>query len=295
MSAEPAPLVLGGAQFGLDYGVSNRRGRIPAREAAEILAMAAAAGIGMIDTAPAYGDSEETVGTLIGADPRWRIVTKTVDIARHPPGKAADALSQGVSASLARLRRSRVDILLFHRAADLGREDADEILDAARALRTSGSVGQLGVSIYDAAELDAVLELIRWDVVQVPLSVIDQRLVRSGHVARLAEAGIEVQARSVFLQGLLLQAVDDLPVFAQPFASALGAVGRRAGDLGISALALCLAFVRTNPQLAACVVGVSSVRDLAQILDAGTRALPDLSELAIADPALVDPRRWPRS
>ena len=104
-----ARLGLGTVQFGLDYGVSNRGGRPPEREAAAILARAAAAGVGFIDTAPAYGEAEDSDRSLSSARPWPSIVTKTpalVDAtidARH-----GRHVLDGLAASLDRLKVSAV-------------------------------------------------------------------------------------------------------------------------------------------------------------------------------------------
>lgn len=287
-----AALALGGAQFGLDYGISNRRGRVPFGEVERILVRAAEAGVWTIDTAPAYGDSEDVVGRVLGGDPRWRVITKTADLSGPEP--AARRLSEGLARSLERLRRPGVDTLLFHRAADLDRDDAGELLEAAAELKRAGLTRRLGVSVYESTDLDAVLRRGSWDVVQVPLSIVDQRLIKSGHLARLAGAGIEVHVRSVFLQGLLLCPPEDLPGFAAPFAPALSHVHERSRHLGISPLELCLAFVRRLPEVSACLIGLSGLGDLEQALAARLPDLPDLADLALDQPDLVDPRRWPR-
>ena len=291
MTRPAAVLALGGAQFGLDYGISNRRGRIPFGEVESILARAVEAGVRTIDTAPAYGDSEDVVGRIVGDDPRWRVITKTADLSGPEP--AARRLSVGLARSLERLRRPGIDTLLFHRAADLDRDDAGELLEAAEDLKRTGLTRRLGVSVYESTDLDAVLRRGSWDVVQLPLSIIDQRLIRSGHLARLAGAGIEVHVRSTFLQGLLLGPPEDLPGFAVPFASALSRVHERSRDLGISPLELCLAFVRRLPEVSVCLIGLSGLGDLEQALAARLPELPDLADLAIDRPDLVDPRRWP--
>ena len=49
-------IALGTVQFGLDYGVNNKRGKIPADEVFRILDKAAEAGIDTLDTAHAYGE-----------------------------------------------------------------------------------------------------------------------------------------------------------------------------------------------------------------------------------------------
>jgi aryl-alcohol dehydrogenase-like predicted oxidoreductase len=292
MTGAAAALALGGAQFGLDYGISNRRGRIPFSEVERILTRAAEAGVWTIDTAPAYGDSEDVVGRILGDDPRWRVITKTADLSGLED--AARCLSDGLSRSLERLQRSSIDTLLFHRVTDLDRNDAEELLEAAEELKRVGLTRRLGVSVYESADLDVVLRRGSWDVVQVPLSIVDQRLIKSGHLARLARAGIEVHVRSVFLQGLLLCPPEDLPDFAAPFASALSRLRERSRGLGISPLELCLASVRRLPEVSLCLIGLSGLGDLEQALAARLPDLPDLADLALDQPDLVDPRRWPR-
>jgi aryl-alcohol dehydrogenase-like predicted oxidoreductase len=58
-------LGIGAAQFGLDYGVSNTEGITPIAEVVNILQQAESLGIELIDTAPAYGDSEAVLGSCI--------------------------------------------------------------------------------------------------------------------------------------------------------------------------------------------------------------------------------------
>ena len=63
-------IALGTVQFGLDYGINNTRGRIPKDEAFLILSKASEAGISVLDTAAAYGQSEEVIGEYISSGNR---------------------------------------------------------------------------------------------------------------------------------------------------------------------------------------------------------------------------------
>ena len=56
-------LVLGTAQFGMDYGVNNSRGQVTPVEVNEILTESGNAGLQFIDTAYGYGNSEDVLGT----------------------------------------------------------------------------------------------------------------------------------------------------------------------------------------------------------------------------------------
>ena len=56
-------LALGSAQFGLAYGISNSHGKVSMNEVFRILTLAKSLGINTIDTASAYGNSEDVLGS----------------------------------------------------------------------------------------------------------------------------------------------------------------------------------------------------------------------------------------
>ena len=58
------------------YGIANRDGQTPTNEVRDILELARKAGVCSLDTARAYGQSEEVIGSLTAGDSHWRIITK---------------------------------------------------------------------------------------------------------------------------------------------------------------------------------------------------------------------------
>ena len=74
-------LALGTAQFGMKYGISNVSGKVSQEGGKAILKYAASAGIDTIDTAMAYGDSEQVLGD-IGVE-AFKVVTKLPEIPEH--------------------------------------------------------------------------------------------------------------------------------------------------------------------------------------------------------------------
>jgi len=288
-----ARLALGTVQFGLAYGVSHG-GQVAAGEAGQILALARSLGIDLIDTAAAYGDSEAVLGTLPGSQD-FGVVTKTIPL-RKRVLEAGDVatVADGLDRSLARLRRDRVDVVLVHDAGDLLAEGGDRLWAVLEAAQARGQVGRIGVSVYDAAEADAVRARFPVTVVQLPLSALDQRPATDGTLDRLAAAGIELHVRSVFLQGLLLMTAAEVPdrlAAARPNLAQWRAACEAAGA---SPVAAALAYPASLASVARIVVGVHSTRHLAEII-AGLEAAPSLDwgRLACNDPAVVDPRRWP--
>ncbi len=78
-------------------------------------------------------------------------------------------------------------------------------------LKSTGLVAKIGVSVYEAEEIDRILDRYPIEIVQLPFNALDLRLARGGPLQRLAGAGVEIHARSVFLQGLLLAPVAEIP------------------------------------------------------------------------------------
>ena len=68
---------LGTVQMGLAYGVANTTGQPALAEVNAILTNASELGIDLLDTASAYGNSEEVIGKL--ADGQFKIVSKWIE------------------------------------------------------------------------------------------------------------------------------------------------------------------------------------------------------------------------
>ena len=277
-----ARLALGTVQFGLDYGLTNQAGRVPEEEVGAILARAAEAGIDLLDTATAYGDSEVVLGRL--AAPPFRIVTKV----GGPPARFADE----VRASAARLGREPWAVLL-HDARALVRPGGEEVARALEALRASGLAQRIGLSVYTPCVLAAAVAMLRADVVQLPFSVLDRRFARTGWIERLRAAGTEVHARSLFLQGALLaQHTPPRLAFAD---RTLAAFRNACAAAGLTPLQACLSAGLAAPT-DRLVVGVTSRAELEAVLEAAAAACPlpaAFDRLAADDEALLDPSRWP--
>ena len=61
-------------------------------------------------------------------------------------------------------------------------------------------VRRLGVSIYDSSEISSFDSQLL-DVVQLPLSLLDQRSIEDGTISRLQDNGIAIHLRSIYMQG----------------------------------------------------------------------------------------------
>ncbi|MEP6829267.1 MAG: aldo/keto reductase [Rhizomicrobium sp.] len=275
-------LGLGTVQFGQAYGISNAHGQVSPSNAAVILADATKAGIRLLDTAANYGAAEAVLAELDTA--AFRIITKTV------------SLKQGLDAVIARARQSAAtltaDTLLVHAAVDLVGPDGDALWAALQRLRNEGVYRKIGISVYVADHPVALADHFRPDVMQLPFSLLDQRLLVNGTLARLAELGVEIHARSLFLQGLLF--LEALPEKLRNAGPHLANVRMQLRNAGATPLAAALGFVLSRPEIAFGLVGVTTAAELDEIIVAADKPLPDLDWAAFAldDEVTLTPSLW---
>jgi aryl-alcohol dehydrogenase-like predicted oxidoreductase len=274
-------LVLGTAQWGNPYGVTNVEGRLSDSALAQIVDVAETSGITRIDTAAAYGDAQRRLRPWAE---RFTITTKVTGAG---PVSAADQLD----ANLADLGVDRCDSCLLHDWPTLTDAEAVAATAGLRALQEGGRITGFGVSAYDDADLRRALEVMGTvEVVQVPINALDRRLSHSAALRELVAAGTRVQARSVFLQGLLAARSD----------AALGAhpdVVRfhdRCAEEGRAPVIEALSYVRSLPWVSDVVVGVTSADELSEIVEAWSLAVEGKSwdDVESMDLGLIDPRQW---
>ncbi|MBK9521656.1 MAG: aldo/keto reductase [Rhodocyclaceae bacterium] len=281
---------LGTVQFGLPYGIANQTGQVTVSEVRSMLQVARANGIDTLDTAIAYGESETCLGEV--GTQGFKVVTKLPALPDDLPDVGA-WVQQQVSASLARLRVQSVYGLLLHRSEQLQGPNGALLYQALRALKDLGQVQKLGVSIYSPTELAALTPRYRFDLVQAPFNLIDQRLYRTGWMQRLKDDGVEIHTRSVFLQGLMLMAQADIPSKFSPWNGLWHMWHRWLADHDGSALQGCLALPLSRPEIDRVVVGADSAAQLLQIVGAAnTRPKADLPDLQCEDENLINPALW---
>jgi len=283
-------LALGTVQFGIRYGIANTAGKVDVARAREIVTRARLLGVDTLDTAVAYGDSESVLGEIGVAT--WKVVSKLPPV----PAGCTDIRSwvrQLTGESLERLGIARLHGLLLHAPEQLKGDSGADLYAALCSVRETGLTTGVGVSVYGPDELDALPVGFQFDIVQAPLNVIDRRLVNSGWLARLADAGVEVHVRSVFLQGLLLMHRASRPAKFLRWQSRWDLWDRWLEDASLSPVQACLAFVGSQPEVERIVVGVESAAQLMEIAGAlQTKHVDVPSGLECADRDLVDPSRW---
>jgi len=287
-------LGLGAVQMGLDYGISNKNGRTIDEEVVKILEVASRNNIRIIDTAAMYGTSEEALGKALSESHRFKIVTKTPRFtASAITSDDVQRLENSFFQSLHKMKRASIYGLLIHNADDLLTENAHLLFAKMSELKQKGLVEKIGVSVYTALQIDEIIEKFQIDIIQLPINVLDQRLLISGHLSKLKKSGVEIHARSAFLQGLLLMPSETLPPFFDAMKEHLKNYHRTIHQHGLTPVQAALGFLISIPDIDFIICGVNNNTQLKEIC---AEAVPvesiDFSGFALNDESILNPSNW---
>ena len=281
-------IILGGAQLGLPYGVLGTGEKLNTLEIKDLLDVAESIGIQAIDTAIAYGTSESVIGDY--SNSRFKIITKLPPL----PNDVNDVsgwVRQQIDASLTRLQTNNIDALLLHHPQDLTGEFGVTLKKVIEELLSEGVIKRFGVSIYAPDELTTIVGHFPIDIVQTPFNVFDQRI--TPWLETLSRNGIEVHARSVFLQGLLISPANARPAHFRKWEAQFNQFDNWVSELSMSAISVCLGVALNQPGISHLVVGALSST---QLLETAAQIPKDFSHrsehMQSNDLALIDPRVW---
>jgi len=278
-------IVLGTVQIGLPYGKRRGSGLMSEDAAEEILDAAWDLGIRNFDTAEAYGVSAARLSHWLGKSDRLQFAHVITKIAATLP---TERISLAASDAIARFRGARKITLLSHGPISARNWSAMH----ATAFMEHAFAGQ---SVYERQEVVDAWSVDGVSVVQAPANVFDSRAM----IAH-SDDSREMHYRSVFLQGLLLDAPSVADARVPGSGRLAEAVGQAADAIGTPAAALLAAAVlRACRPVDKIILGADKPEDLMPIpaaLTAPERSIDEFLDHIARVPApaetVLDPRTW---
>lgn len=288
MSVSITRLGVSVAQIGLG-GACGPRSRPPEVEARDILTIAARGKLGVLDASGVYGRAEEVLGDLI---PRPSSLRLSINAARADRGP--DYVEAEARASLRRLSVERADAIVVPSAGELFGPHGLALWTRLQALRDAGLFRHIGICVHASDDPVGVVRRFKPDLIQAPASLLDQRLLADGALAAIAAMGVEVQLRSIFLNGLLLLPPDRVPATLKGAAGRISRVRRMIAEGRSDPLQAALGFALSRPEASAVLVSPTTAAELSAIIAAAASPPPDLdwNDMALDDPVALDPGRW---
>ena len=299
-------LALGTVQLGFDYGISNSNGQVSPTEATKILKTASNNGVLTLDTARGYGNSEEIIAkALPKIKIQFRIVTKIPSLLKSVQMGTDPVLTikKYVDSSFNILQKNPPDTFLFHDENDLLHPEGlhfwkilEEYFE--KNIEKYHKTQKIGVSCYSPESLVKIIKRYPINVIQVPYNILDRRFFSPLLLELYQSKSIEIHIRSVFLQGLFFLDENNCPnqmAFALPTLLKLKKIGSK---LSMTSAQLSLCASLCNPWISKTVIGVTSVKELEEILDIPfvtiDKKILDETEFLwkTSEEKILDPRLW---
>ena len=280
-------VVLGTAQFGKDYGITNINGKLSKKKVFEILDFAWEKGIRRFDTAPDYA-SEKILGEFIqscGLQNEAIVLTKIPSV--ETASNYKNFILSSIECSINTLG-SPIEVLFFHNPKDSLLLLKDPYFF--EKLIYKFPVSELGVSVYEPKEVEEISRCQFELSFQFPFNVLDRRF------ANVEMGKNKRYARSIFLQGLLVSKNnlrDNSPIPLQGLQREYHSTLEK---FNYDPVSFSLSYVSTQSTIDYFILGVESKKQLNYILKADYSSYKESTVfdnfILKPDQTWLDPRRW---
>jgi aryl-alcohol dehydrogenase-like predicted oxidoreductase len=285
-------IAIGTAQLGMQYGVTNTN-KIPSKsEVFRILEFANNQGIKLLDTAVNYGDSQKLIGDFNNKE-NFAISTKIPLVDNK---RISENLNEYVHNSLSVLNTHKLDYCFLHSTEQLLGNEGTIIWESLYSLKNKGLINNIGLSVYEPKEIITALEKNYIpDSVQLPINLFDNRFDKAGVLDDLASRGIEIHARSIFLQGLLLKTAQSLPSNFLKWANLWKDLDEFFASNNLDRYLYLIDLILRDSRISKVVIGISSIDELIALVRGMDRIpLKNFVSYSVSkvDTQLIDPREW---
>tara|TARA_B100001059_G_C17837199_1_gene589053 strand:- start:1156 stop:2019 length:864 start_codon:yes stop_codon:yes gene_type:complete len=281
--------ILGTAQFGLNYGVSNIYGKTQEHEVKKILDTALLNGFRKIDTAIDYGDCESVLGKT--GIKQFEVITK-INPQNIQGNNAFSMILSDVENSLRKLKIDQLEAILIHNTETIVNGNEEDIFHFLNDLKKMKLTKKIGISSYSSKEIIRLCGKYDFDIAQTPLNIIDTDLITSGCIETLKKSKVEVHVRSIFLQGLLLMKEEHRPKKFDQFNSIWNEWHKWLNKNDLTPLEGCLCFINNCLLIDGVVIGVENSAQLIDIVKSTNRSVSSMPNFPKIDPMLLNPAKW---
>ena len=282
-------LILGTAQFGLNYGITNTT-QIQLNDIQKVLKYAEKEGITSIDTSSNYGNSERVIGENNTGN--YSISTKFLCPKSLRDFNEKEFFDK-VNLSLELTKVKIFDTLFVHNADEFINDKKNLFYSNLLKLKNNKKIKKIGASVYDPNEVFKLLDIYDLDVIQIPLNLFDQRFIEKEVFNFIENKKIEVHIRSVFLQGILLSDTSTLPKYFSAWKENFKNYEYFLKLNKTKSIAACLNFVYDKFSNSKIIIGFNSFDNFVQIIsNLKKRELINPTALKTDDLGLIDPRMW---
>ena len=155
--------------------------------------------------------------------------------------------------------------------------------------RLEGKIKKIGVSIYNTKNLKKIIKNFKIDYIQLPLNIVNKEVFISSKRI-IKKRKIEIHARSIFLQGLLLKNKNNLPKKIIKLKDDWSFIDESLNKIKVSRFSACINYV-LNFKIDKILIGINDLKQLDEILKF-KRISKKVPFFSIKKKNLIDPVYW---
>lgn len=284
-------LIVGTAFYIPKYGATNKK-VITLKKKNNLLRKCFKKKIKHFDVAPSYGAAEKNIGKLF-FNRNIKIDNKISLLSLNKSKVVRDNLRSIFQTSLLNLRKKKIETLYIHSVEDFLQNKKD-FINFLKEMKSEKKIKNIGFSIYSILDLKKILKYIVPDVIQFPFNLFNQEFDDKFIFKLKKKYNIKLYARSIFLQGMLL----DQNLLKKKFYAKDKLLIKKyelfLKEKNLTSLeaSLFLAFQKKFDKI---IVGVEKLEHLNQILDIIKKKKNiniDFSKLKSNEKKITDIRKW---
>ena len=286
----PKNLIIGTANFSMNYGLKNNKKKLSEQKKKILFKYIKKKQIRFFDTSQEYLKTENFLGNQ---NLKKKLIISKIIFRENKI--SFNYVEKLIEDSLNKLKTKYLYGLLFHRINDLKGNKGKKIFSFLNKLKKKGKIKKIGVSINSPNDINIFYGKFPIDIVQLPINIFDQRLINSGWLDKLKKKNIEIHARSIFLQGVLLMKFKNLPKYFLKFEKNFITWEHWLKKNNISKFNACLNFI-LNLKIDKLVVGIDKKQDLMQIINfRKDKKKKNYSHLSSKNLKLIFPKLWKKN
>lgn len=286
MNSIKKKFILGTANFGLSYGIAKK---VVKQNEIKTITSFVKKKIKILDTALKYRIPTKKINLINN----FKIITKLGYVKEK---NIENAVYKKILKSLKEYKIKSFEAILLHDSRILENKDGARYVSILKELKKKKLCKSIGVSIYEPNEIKLVLKYFKPDLIQAPLNLFDQRLVKSKWYKYLIKNKIKIHVRSVFLKKVLLLDNSEIPKYFKRWRKYFTKYHELCRSSKITKIQACLNYVFQFKDIQGIVLGVDNIFQLNEIMK--TQIIKDkllvskISSLGIRKKEIIDPRSW---
>jgi len=289
MNFNLSKIVIGTAQFGTNYGVSSKS-IVNKKNVIEIINVAKKNKINFIETSVNYHGALKIFKKISFTN--FRIINKFPKI--NSKNNIYEQYKNHTISTLKIFNIKKIDHVLLHNPNELLSKNGENIYKVLLDFKKKKLINKIGVSVYFLKQINLLEKYYDLDVIQFPVNVFDQEIINSNILYDLKKRGVELHARSIFLQGLLLFKDSSYPKYFNKWKFIFAKWHSFLNKNKISPLEGCITFIKNQKLIDKIIIGVESAEQLMEIIELFKKTIKvsNFDLISANDKKLTKPIFW---